>query len=305
MINGPDRPEIAEDDWTQLPEVLHQKRARLAALVLEARGIPCRLLRSGHGWQLSVPAAEQEKARHELFLYQQENRNWPASKPTVLPQHQNTLVTLSVLGLIAIFYNLTLLPVNGFGHAPIDWVQLGNADAGKILQGQWWRTITALTLHADGLHLLGNLVIGGFFVDRLCREIGAGTGWALVLVSGALGNYLNAILQPTWHQAVGASTAVFGAVGILAVRSALLHRRQLPHQWFLPIAAAIALLGMLGSGGERTDLGAHLLGFLAGLCLGWPAAKITGYSVRLNLFAGSSAAVLLVGVWLTALASHP
>jgi membrane associated rhomboid family serine protease len=287
--------------WTDLPEILNTSHARLAALVLEARGIPCRLLRRDRGWQLSVPDGDREQAVRELDLYQRENRNWPPAAPVAAPQYPNTLITLSVLGLLGIFFNLTWLAIDGFGHSPIGWLELGNADAGKILQGQWWRTITALTLHNDGLHLLGNLVIGGFFIDRLCREIGAGWGWALVLAAGALGNYANALLQPDWHRAVGASTAVFGAVGILASRSALRHRLHLPKRWLLPVAAAVALLGLLGSGGENTDIGAHLLGFLAGLALGWPAAHLTGRSSAAGIMAGGSAALLTVGAWLAAL----
>jgi membrane associated rhomboid family serine protease len=300
MTDHNNHTESCDLDWTELPEILNTSRARLAALVLEARGIPCRLLRRDRGWQLSVPAEDREQAVRELDLYHQENRNWPPAAPVAAPHYPNTLITLSVLGLLGIFFNLTWLAIDGFGHSPIGWLELGNANAGKILQGQWWRTITALTLHNDGLHLLGNLVIGGFFIDRLCREIGAGWGWALVLAAGALGNYANALLQPDWHRAVGASTAVFGAVGILASRSALRHRLHLPKRWLLPVAAAVALLGLLGSGGENTDIGAHLLGFLAGLALGWPAARLKGKTTA-NTLVGIGAALLTAGAWLAAL----
>ncbi|MEZ4598246.1 MAG: rhomboid family intramembrane serine protease [Syntrophotaleaceae bacterium] len=289
-----------QDQWTELPPVLSRSRARLAALVLESCGIPFGLERKGRAWQLSVPPAERERALFELEQYERENRNWPPPPPEPEPHHQNTLLTLSILGLLGIFHNLTWLSLESFGFASINWTELGNADAGKILEGQWWRAITSLTLHADGLHLLGNLVIGGFFIDRLCREIGAGWGWALVVVSGLLGNVANALLQPDWHRAVGASTAVFGAVGILASRSALRHRRHLLKRWLLPVSAALALLGLLGTGGENTDIGAHLLGFLAGLLLGWPASRLKGDS-KLNALAGIGAALLTAGAWLAAL----
>jgi membrane associated rhomboid family serine protease len=305
--NPPDSQESGawNEDWTELRETFSRQEVRIAALVLEARAIPCRSHRSLRGWRLEVPARDLERAAEELTLYRQENRDWPPPAPAAAPHHANTLITLSVLGLLGIFHNLTYLSLDGFGHSPIDWLALGNADAGKILAGQWWRGVTALTLHSDALHLLGNLVIGGFFVDRLCREIGAGVGWALVLASGVLGNLANALLQPAWHQAVGASTAVFGAVGILAVRSALRHRKTLLQRWLLPVAAALALLGLLGTGGERTDIGAHLLGFLAGLSLGWPAARISRYSRTLGFVAGGGAVLLTVGAWLAALSWGP
>jgi hypothetical protein len=75
----------------------------------------------------------------------------------------------------------------------------------------------------------------------------------------------------------------------------------LPKRRLLPVAAAVALLGLLGSGGENTDIGAHLLGFLAGLALGWPAAYLTGRSSAAGIIAGGSAALLTVGAWLAAL----
>jgi rhomboid protease GluP len=293
-------PTIDRDQWAELPETLTRKQARLASLVLEARGIPCLPQQDGRIWKLRSPPTDRERAKQELEQYERENRNWPPPPPTPQPRHQNTLITLSVLGLLGIFHNLTWLSIDRFGHSPIDWMELGNADAGKILEGQWWRAVTSLTLHSDGLHLLGNLVIGGFFIDRLCREIGAGWGWALVILGGLLGNYSNAMLLPDWHRAVGASTAVFGAVGILASRSALRHRRHLLKRWLLPVSAALALLGLLGTGGENTDIGAHLLGFLAGLALGWPAARLKGNS-RVNALAGIGAALLTVGAWLAAL----
>ena len=93
---------------------------------------------------------------------------------------------------------------------------------------------------------------------------------ALLLASGMLGNLANAWLQNPAHRAIGASTAIFGAVGLLAAISMVRYRHHLRprRRWTLPIAAALGLLSMLGAGGENTDIGAHLFGFLFGLPLG-------------------------------------
>ena len=281
-----------------------RRKFRLWALVLEARGLPCRLEQQAGHWLLLVPQDLLPQALEELRCYEAENRNWPPPLAPPVPLQSNSLITLSVLALLGIFHNLTNLDIADFNGRLIDWLQLGNADAGAIRAGQWWRTVTALTLHADGLHLLGNLLIGGFFIDRLNREVGAGRGWLLVLAAGTLGNLANALLQPSDHRAVGLSTAVFGAVGILAVRSLRHHRHSLRRRWPLPLAAALALLGLLGSGGEHTDIGAHLWGFVVGLGLGWlsalmwpPRQTVNGLS---NLLAGLGAATLVVGAWLMA-----
>ncbi|MCD4688177.1 MAG: rhomboid family intramembrane serine protease [Desulfuromonadaceae bacterium] len=283
---------------------LTRKRARLWALVLEARGLPYRLEQQASRWQLWVPEKEQLRALDELHRYETENHNWPPTLAPSVPLKSNSLITLSLLALLGIFHNLSGLNIPGLHGPNIDWLQLGNADAGAILAGQWWRAVTALTLHADGLHLLGNLLIGGFFIDRLNRELGIGRGWALVLLAGTLGNLANALLQPLNHRSVGLSTAVFGTVAILAAHSACHHRHSLRRRWPLPLAAALALLGLLGSGGELTDIGGHLWGFVAGLGLGWLSSLLwPGECTERrwsNLLAGLGSAALVVGSWLMA-----
>src|SRR6185369_4433376 len=110
------------------------------------------------------------------------------------------------------------------------------------------------TLHADLTHLLSNVTIGGIFIILLCRELGSGLAWSLLLGSGALGNLVNALVQAPTHRSVGASTAVFGAVGILAAISMVRYRHHLQRRWFIPVAAGLALLAILGTEGKNTDL---------------------------------------------------
>ena len=99
-----------------------------------------------------------------LRLFEAENRNWPPDPPPTNPLAENTLATLSVLILLATFHNLTQLDASLSGHHPIDWIALGNAHSARILDGEWWRLVTALTLHADWLHLFSNLTLGGIFI---------------------------------------------------------------------------------------------------------------------------------------------
>ncbi|MFA5514765.1 MAG: rhomboid family intramembrane serine protease [Desulfuromonadales bacterium] len=284
---------------------LARRRAHDWALVLEARGIPYQLERCGLGVQLRVAEENHAAAIGELKLFEQENRNWPPPLPAAEPETGNTLANLSALLLLAIFHNLTYLNLDLFGHSPVDWIALGNADAGKIRAGEWWRLLTALTLHADWLHLLGNLAIGGIFIIRLSREIGSGLAWSLLLSAGALGNLLNALLQAPDHRAVGASTAVFGAVGIFASFNLVRYRRRLWRRWPLPVAAALALLALLGAGGERTDIGAHLFGFAAGLFLGRAVAhwlRIYGRPGEgLNFLLALAGGAILASAWWKAL----
>lgn len=299
------------EQWSEVPPEmvdrggaapLTQKRARLWALVLEARFIDCRIEPGSDGWQLRVPAESLEAACRELRLYVEENRNWPPFLPPVRPLIQNTLPTLSILLLLATFHNLTGLDLTVMGRHPVNWIGIGNAHGSEILNGQWWRLVTALTLHADWLHLMSNLAIGGVFVIYLCRDLGSGLAWTLILASGIFGNLANAHIQLPSHSSVGSSTAVFGAVGILGALGVMRYRHHLRRRWPIPIAAALSLLALLGTEGERTDLGAHLFGFMFGVVFGLVAEFLVGYLGRPRrlvnaLLALTSASVVLAAWW--------
>jgi membrane associated rhomboid family serine protease len=286
---------------------LSKRQMRSWSLVLAARHIPCHPERRGLGWQLLVPANMLALAAKELRQYESENHGWPPPPPQETPLIDNRTTTLWVLIAIGVFYNLTLRDINLAGHYPVNWYELGNAHAGKIMDGQWWRLITALTLHANWQHLLGNLVIGGVFISRLCRDLRSGPGWLLLLAAGAFGNLINAWLQNPAHRAVGASTAIFGTVGILAAISMVRYRQNLRprRRWTLPVAAALGLLAMLGVGGENTDLGAHLFGFLFGLPLGFGAElAIERYGRphwKVNTLMAMTCIAIVIGAWWAAL----
>jgi rhomboid protease GluP len=307
-------PEVAEIAWIPIPVgvvdpsgliALSERRAHLWSLVLESRYIESRVERDETGWQLLVPEPSLESACSELRRFVEENRNWPPFLPPVRPMIENTLPTLSVLILLATFHNMTSLDLTVLGRHPVDWIEIGNAHSSQILSGQWWRLITALTLHADALHLFSNLAIGGFFVIYLCRDLGSGLAWSLLLASGILGNLANAQVQLPSHSSVGSSTAVFGAVGLLGAISVMRYRHQLRRRWPLPVAAALSLLALLGTEGKQTDLGAHLFGFIFGFALGLITECLVGYFGRpgrlFNAFLAFGSACLVLAAWWSAL----
>ena len=57
----------------------------------------------------------------------------------------------SPLGIMVSVALLAMLIVTGPGdaRAPTPWFLVGAADSMKILHGQWWRAVTAMTLHQD------------------------------------------------------------------------------------------------------------------------------------------------------------
>ena len=130
--------------------------------------------------------------------------------------------------------------------------------------------------HGDAGHLTANLVFGTVFGLLAAQALGSGLACLAILLAGGLGNGMNALVQGPGHASLGASTAVFAALGIL-VAHALRYRGALPGgvlRRYSPLVGGVLLLAYTGTGGERTDVVAHLTGFLAGLGTGWFARHI-------------------------------
>ena len=235
------------------------------ALVLAAAGIGCRLAFDGGGVSLLVDPADAGRARREVALFERENRPGPRPRAPAPPAGRGTDAALAYCAVLVFLF------VADHRHLwSLDWAALGAARAGLMRGGEWWRAATALGLHADLGHLLGNLASGAALGLLVARTLGWGLGWLAILAAGVLGNGLNAALQPAGHAAVGASTAVFGALGILsghAWRSRAVPWRGGLRRW-APVAGGVMLLAFLGAGGERTDVGAHVAGFAAGWATG-------------------------------------
>lgn len=152
---------------------------------------------------------------------------------------------------------------------------LGRIDAARMNEGnEWARSVTALTLHSDVVHLASNLVAGMGFAFFVARFFGAASGWLLILLSGILGNSLNAwVYYPQDHFAIGASTAVFGALGLLTGVGLWLALTEGEHvwampRWLMPIFGGLTLFGLIGVGDGLVDVAAHISGFLCGIVLG-------------------------------------
>jgi len=214
---------------------------------------------------LLVPCEEAGLARQQLQAYLEENSNWPPPPNWTQQRHRQTPPppTLMMIGALFLFFHIT-----GPWHPGNPWFEAGAIDSAQILDhGQWWRLITALNLHADTMHVLGNCLIGGFIVHLLCITIGYGSGWLLLLLTGALANFINIVVRSGPHYSVGFSTAVFAAIGMFSGLQ-IKNDRHSSLRLLIPLGAGAGLLAFLGSAGKHTDLGAHLFGFFCGIIVG-------------------------------------
>ena len=299
--------------------IVDRQQAREWALVLQSQNIAY-VVRQAYdegesGIVLQIAGHEYQRAMRSLELYEEENENWPPPRGRDEPRHESSGVVPAAFVIAVMFFLYATGPVAGGSL----WFSVGRADA-ALLVSEPWRMVTALTLHADAQHVVGNAISGSIFGMMLARRIGPGGALLGLVLAGTFGNALNALYHLSeGHRSIGASTAVFGAIGMLAaVQTALTWgRHREDHaagirrfRWIdviAPIVGGATLLGALGAGGGNTDVWAHGFGFVAGGFLG----AVTGLWVRrrdraparwVQLASGGLAVGLIVASWALALA---
>ena len=246
-------------------ENLSRNQADLCTLVLTSTGIPHNVQQDHLGWRVWVDDVHYDRALGMMQDYFRENRETPdvPDPPLASVPAAATPETAA-----AFFLLISHAWVTGLDNTREVILRYG-ASAVDIMNGETYRTITALMLHADSVHLAGNMAGIAFFGMAVCTIAGRGVGWFMILMSGALGNMVNAFMYASGHLSIGASTSVFGAIGILSGYQFLKRRRTRAGRFaaWVPLGGGLALLGMLGSA-AHVDLTAHLFGLMAGMVLG-------------------------------------
>lgn len=260
-------PEIHYDDTSCYLVAGTWKVASEWSLVLAAWRIPHRILPGSGQYDIEVDMNNCALAVEQIRAYEHENQDWP-------PVYVNRGGPGCTERTVWTVFLLTALMACALDPDFAAFRECGAAWAGMIMNGQWWRAITALTLHADPVHLLGNMLTGGFVMVHAANFMGAAMAWFLALSSGIAGNMLNAAMQPADHVSIGSSTAIFGLIGSVSAYRTVMERWKGLRGVLLPLGAGLALLGFIGSSGKNTDLGAHLWGFVSGLALGGVAAVL-------------------------------
>lgn len=250
------------------------KRAlRDGTLVLQAAGIPFAIVADGRGARVLVAPHDADRAAHELSDYAEENVDWPPRKEEAPPRLTSGIAGALAYALVIVF----VFWAEGRAAFGIDWDHTGVMHAGAARAGEWWRPWTALTMHVDVNHLVSNLVFGSVFAVVAAQTLGTGVVWLGTILAGGLGNSIEAFLVDASHRGVGASTAIFGTLGLMTTAEwARRGTRRMP--WVrrvAPLYGGAVLFGWFGGGGgsDRIDVLAHALGLLVGGLLGLVAAR--------------------------------
>jgi rhomboid protease GluP len=270
------------------------------ALVLTSLQIPHQLLDDGGTCALIVPAQYSAQAANELQLYDEEN---PPIRLKPVPKIEYQDAVPGLIGYVLVV--CIVAGMAGYSFFQSNWFVAGRVDGELIRNGEIWRLFTALTLHSGIQHLLGNIVFGLFFGLLAGRLLGSGVAWLAIVLAAATGNAVNTLLLDVTHRSIGASTAVFAALGLVA--GYVWFGKLMPQErWsnrYGPIVGGLALLMYTGTGGEKTDIGAHLLGFVCGFGAGLILISLAQLpkDARTQLVAGSAAFGLIFFSWAIAL----
>lgn len=212
------------------------------------------------------------------------------------------IVTPALVALNAMMFVLMLFGTGALSD-PVTLVGWGGNYGPRTTNGEWWRLVTAMFVHAGIFHLLVNiagLVQCGLMIERLVGHlafaavyIAAGTFASLVLVSA----------HPLVVM-VGASEAIFGIYGLLLalIVPTLLHRSTIRIPLMaLKRAAPAALLFLLynydvvtGGPEGQAKLTAFTVGFFSGIALSVWASDGKPAMRRLATVAGVTAGLAVV-----------
>ena len=300
--------------WIEVSRSPDRRTCRNHRLVLQSMGMPHGTLEVDGAFVVVAREDVAVRAREEILRYERENVGWPPRERSPAPISQGIHAAIVYAGVMALFYLFQHTRQYG-----IDWAELGRADAAAIRGGEWWRAATALSLHVDLPHVAGNMLFGAAFAVILAQSVGVGFAWWGFLLTGTIGNLLNAWFQQPTHLSMGASTAVFGILGMQAAFE-WMRRRELAYKgWrrWAPVIMGAGLLAWLGTGGasmddkkalegalERVDVMAHVFGFAVGIGFGAVLGKWHG-SLRMSPIKQAmltiAAPLALAAAWFAAL----
>jgi membrane associated rhomboid family serine protease len=214
-------------------------------------------------------------------------------------------VTLTLIALNVAMFVVTAVSAALVGSSPLDnydspvFEQLSQWPYGVILFGEWWRVFSAAFLHIGPVHLVMNMLALLIFGSELERQLGRGRYLSLYLISALGGAVAIQLFGDPRVPVAGASTAIYGLLGGLAVL--MLYSRQdmrglltlLAINVFISFLPGVSLLGHVGGlvagaltagllilARSRTSVQATALGsfavLLAALALTVPTVAVLG-----------------------------
>ena len=251
------------------------------------------------------PTHDERRELAEFFreLFQQTRRIWVI--PLLILVNVVVMIWMTTEGVDPIWPGRD--PQNMHQQALI-LIDAGANYAPKTADGEWWRLVSALFLHAGIVHLGMNMLTlygVGAFVERFCGHLSFAV---LYFATGSCGSLASAYLNDD-VPSVGASGAIFGIVGVF-LACAFRQRNVWPKRLRRTARnLAVQCIGLLAvfqfAPGLRdvVDNAGHLGGFFSGLVGGFIICQPLGQATRLSrvwrnlVIVVGTTTVLAIGIW--------
>lgn len=200
---------------------------------------------------------EKEKRRREyrevLFLFTPSKNYW--ATPIILDL--NILISV-----IMIFSGVGIIEPQGY-----ELLAWGANFKPLTTDGQWWRLLTSVFVHAGLIHLAYNMLALFFIGPFLESSIGSKKFMIIYLLTGIIASFTSLSFHDSTIS-VGASGAIFGMYGLTASLMLLKYLdKNLTAMLWVSVAIFIGLNLIVGLSGG-IDMAAHLGGLISGFIIG-------------------------------------
>jgi len=232
------------------------------SLALLSEGIESTVDRDSESgrWILVVDAGQITPAIHVLRQYVAENRRVPRTQPPA-PKLIFDWGSTWFFVLLIFLFGLTQTSAPALKD-------FGVMDRTGFLAGEWWRPFTAVLLHFDLAHLAANVSIGMVFLGLAGGMFGAGRALLISYAAGVAANLAHCLI-PSSFSGLGASGMVMGALGLITSNAVSHPHAEGKTVGLRGAGAGLLLLVLLGFDPHpRTDVFAHVIGFVVGFAFG-------------------------------------
>lgn len=202
---------------------------------------------------------EEQKEKNDIIAFVKDKSHWYAI----------------AIGAAMIAYYIVALILGYDEHIPQIYSYGAVSYYSLFIEGEWWRLLTSIFMHASIYHLLGNFTAYWLIVSFMPKTYHSWRLLVLFLLSGILSGLAHTLIS-TGGNLVGASGAIMGMCGALIGEDILRKITQkkkvktsTAHSSSITILAVTILLPtFIGSFQNRVSMTAHVVGFISGMIIG-------------------------------------
>ncbi len=174
---------------------------------------------------------------------------------------------------------------NGYEEASMQYLSFSTDN---LLQGRVWTPITALFLHANVEHLLGNMIFLFVFGNTLEKELGTTKTVSAFFIGGVFSFLIGIPFYSAATYLIGASAAIFTltAIALLVKPLKFSFLLLMPLGLVAIIYFVYNILAVYTNAGGNVAYVSHIIGFAIGIPFGaaWSKNLLKNILVSIGLF---------------------